>query len=88
MQNFSQIAGLVLEIDIRLSHWPYVECRKYPTFWLGQGALPCPRSVEQIDGLWHLAATALRSISWYTSSKGMPRHAHGRGALINMGALI
>ena len=28
------------------------------------------------------------NISWYTSSKGMPRHAHGRGALINMGALI
>ena len=28
------------------------------------------------------------NISWYTSSKGMPRHAHGRRALINMGALI
>ena len=28
------------------------------------------------------------NIFWYTSSKGMPRHAHGRGALINMGALI
>ena len=24
-------------------------------------------------------------ISWYTSSKGMPRHAHGRGALMQVG---
>ena len=29
-----------------------------------------------------------RRIFWCGSSKGMPRHAHGRGALINMGALI
>ena len=35
---------------------------------------------KKISG--HLAATALGSMFWCTSSKGMPRHAHGRGALV------
>ena len=53
-------------------------------FYVGAG--PSPRLlVRSGDRPDHLAATAVGcryEINWHTSSKGMPRHAHGRWALM------
>ena len=83
MPNFSRIVRVGFEIVV---FWSGVRkmlnpAPRYPK--LGTGPSPASPYFNVLTGTDHLAKVwAPCGAIWHTSSKGMPRHAHRRWALI------